>query len=45
MERVWETHFEHEGAADAGGVYNEMFSCMSDELQSTFLPLMVKTPN
>ena len=44
-ERVWKASFEHEGAEDAGGVYNELMSSLSEEIQSTFLPLLVPTPN
>jgi hypothetical protein len=44
-ERIFKVEFIGEGGIDAGGPYNEVISCITDELQSRFLPLFVPTSN
>lgn len=44
-ERVFKVTYKGEGAIDAGGPYNEVLSIICDELQSTYLPLLVPTQN
>lgn len=44
-ERIFRVTYRGEAAIDAGGPYNEVISNICDELQSTFLHLLIPTPN
>ena len=44
-ERIFRVNYRGEAATDAGGPYNEVISNMCDELQSSFLTLLIPTPN
>ena len=44
-ERIFRVTYRGEAATDAGGPYNEVISNMCDELQSSFLNLLIPTPN
>ena len=44
-ERVYKVNYRGEASIDAGGPYNESMSNMCDELQSSFLRLLVPTQN
>ena len=44
-ERIFRVTYRGEAATDAGGPYNEVISNICDELQSTFLHLLIPTPN
>jgi hypothetical protein len=44
-ERIFRVTYRGEAATDAGGPYNEVISNICDELQSSFLPLLIPTPN
>lgn len=44
-ERVFRVSYRGEAASDAGGPYNEAISNICDELQSSFLRLLVPIPN
>ena len=41
----WKTCFVHEGGYDIGGLFREALFEFSNELMSSALPLIVKTPN
>ena len=44
-ERLYKTIFLGEQAIDAGGPYRESFASYTQELQSSALPLLIRTPN
>ncbi len=44
-EHCWKTNFVHEGGYDIGGLFREALFEFSNELMSSALPLIVKTPN
>jgi hypothetical protein len=44
-DRMWKVDFAGEASIDAGGPYRELITMMSDELQSSDLPLFVPCPN
>lgn len=44
-ERIFRVNYRGEASTDAGGPYNEVISNMCDELQSSFLTLLIPTPN
>jgi len=44
-ERLFRVYFKGEGASDMGGPYRDLFSNLSEELQSDYLDLLIKTPN
>jgi len=44
-ERIFKVNYRGEGSVDAGGPYNEVMSNICDELQSSFLRLLVPTQN
>jgi hypothetical protein len=44
-EKIFRVNYRGEGSIDAGGPYNEVMSNMCDELQSSFLRLLVPTQN
>lgn len=44
-ERLFRVYFKGEGASDMGGPYRDLFSNISEELQSDYLDLFIKTPN
>ena len=44
-EKLYNTILMGEKAQDAGGPYRESFAMYAQELQSTALPLMIRTPN
>ncbi|CAG9334942.1 unnamed protein product [Blepharisma stoltei] len=44
-ERFYQVSYRGEAAIDAGGPYNESMSNMCDELQSSYLRLLVPSPN
>jgi hypothetical protein len=44
-DRCWRANFVGEGSIDAGGPFRDSLSNICDELESEFLPLLVKTPN
>jgi hypothetical protein len=44
-ERIYTTVFVGEQAQDAGGPYRESFGIYMDELQSSALPLFIRSPN
>ena len=44
-ERIFRVTYRGEAATDAGGPYNEVISNICDELQSSFLGLLIPTPN
>ena len=43
--RLFKIHLIGEGATDLSGVYNEVISIISFELESNYLDLLIKTPN
>ena len=43
--RLFTVKLQGEGATDVNGVYNEVLSIISSELQSKYLDLFIKTPN
>ena len=43
--RLFSVRLQGEGASDFSGVYNEIISIISFELQSKYLDLFIKTPN
>ena len=44
-DRPWNTHFVGEGGYDAGGLFRESLFEFSNELMSSAVPLLIKTPN
>lgn len=44
-ERIYKVNYRGEASIDAGGPYNESMSNMCDELQSSYLRLLVPCPN
>lgn len=44
-DRLFRVYFKGEGASDMGGPYRDLFSNISEELQSDYLDLFIKTPN
>ena len=44
-DRAFDMQFVGEGGIDAGGLFREALSDLSKEVQSTFLPLLIPSPN
>eukprot|EP00697_Spironema_sp_BW2_P004386 gnl/Spiro4/15965_TR8584_c0_g1_i1.p1 gnl/Spiro4/15965_TR8584_c0_g1~~gnl/Spiro4/15965_TR8584_c0_g1_i1.p1 ORF type:complete len:3185 (+),score=1015.68 gnl/Spiro4/15965_TR8584_c0_g1_i1:139-9555(+) len=43
--RMFSAKFQGEGSTDAGGPYREVFSTFTNELMSSVLPCLIKSPN
>ena len=43
--QIWEAKFLGEGSIDAGGPFRESLSNLMEEIESDYLPLLVKTAN